>query len=316
MEQLYLELLKKSLLGELYWENEVRLLYLRDCLAGRDSYTPDTLLHIDQRRREFCERYRELGRTGRFVDDLLENLGHQHTMIGRVRLENVAACLDSIRRAGVPGDLIECGVWRGGTTVFMRGFLKAFGITDRAVWVADSFAGPPPPSLPQDADEDMSAARYPMLAIPMEAVQELFARYDLLDGQVRWLPGWFKDTLPRAPIERLALLRIDGDLYESTRDALTALYPRVSREASSSWTTITASPHAGWRWMSTVSAGASRPRSKPSIGPASSGRRLRPRRADSGWCAGIPGDGVRSNRTPGIESRRRRRAARQDGTAD
>jgi hypothetical protein len=58
-------------------------------------------------------------------------------------------------------------------------------------------------------------------------VQDLFARYDLLDDQVRFLPGWFKDTLPRAPIERLALLRIDGDLYESTWDALSMLYPRL-----------------------------------------------------------------------------------------
>ena len=121
MEQLYLELLKRSLLGELYWENEVRLLYLRDCAEGRDIYTPDTLLSIDERRQEFCERYRELNRTGRFVDDLLENLGYQHTMVGRARLENVAACLESIRFRGVPGDLIECGVWRGGTAVFMRG---------------------------------------------------------------------------------------------------------------------------------------------------------------------------------------------------
>ncbi len=228
MEQLYLKLLKQSLLGDLYRENEVRLLYLRDCVEGRDVYSPDTLLRIEDRRRGFCDHYRELNQTGRLVDDRLENLGYQHTMVGRARLENVAACLETIRRERVPGDLIECGVWRGGVTVFMRGFLKAFGIGDRTVWVADSFAGPPPPSLPQDAGNDLSFAKYPMLAISLESVQDVFARYDLLDGQVRFLPGWFKDTLPCAPIERLALLRIDGDLYESTWDALSALYPRLS----------------------------------------------------------------------------------------
>jgi O-methyltransferase len=227
VEQLYLELLKKSLLGELYMENEVRLLYLRECIEGGDSYSPETLLRIDERRRQFCEQYRELNRTGRFVDGLLKNLGYQHTMIGRARLENVAACLESIRREGVPGDLIECGVWRGGTSIFMCGFLKVFGIVDRAVWVADSFVGPPPPSLPQDENNDISAAKYPMLAISLEKVQDLFARYDLLDAQVRFLPGWFKETLPRAPIERVALLRIDADLYESTWDALSALYPKL-----------------------------------------------------------------------------------------
>jgi O-methyltransferase len=228
MEQLYLELLKKSLLGELYWENEVRLLYLRDCLEGRDSYSPATRLRIEARRRLFCERYRELNQSGRFVGDLLENLGFQHTMIGRLRLENVARCLEAIRQANVPGDLIECGVWRGGVTVFMRGFLKAFGMVDRTVWVADSFAGLPYPSLPPDEGNDLSAGKYPMLAISLETVRDLFFRYDLLDEQVRFLRGWFKDSLPSAPIESLALLRIDGDLYESTWDALSTLCPKVS----------------------------------------------------------------------------------------
>ena len=226
--ELYLELLKKSVLGELYWENEARLLYARDCLERGDSYSYSTLLRLEEQRRAYCDRYRALLRDGRFLDDRLENLGFQHTMIGRLRLENVAACLEQIRAAGVPGDLIECGVWRGGTTVFMRGFLKAHGIADRTVWVADSFAGLPFPSLPQDQGLDLSAAQCPMLAIPLETVRELFARYGLLDEQVQFLKGWFKDTLRAAPIRALALLRIDGDLYESTWDGLTALYPKLS----------------------------------------------------------------------------------------
>jgi len=68
----------------------------------------------------------------------------------------------------------------------------------------------------------------PVLAVPLEEVQALFRRYDLLDAQVRFLKGWFKDTLAGAPIERLALLRLDGDLYESTMDALVPLYDKVS----------------------------------------------------------------------------------------
>ena len=219
----YLDLLKKSLLGELHFENEVRLLYLRDCLEGRDRFSEQAYVQPDAAR---LEHYRRLGLEGRLIDDRLENLGFQHTMIGRARLENIERCLERIVADGVPGDLIECGVWRGGAAVFMRGFLAAHGIEGRTVWVADSFAGPPAPSLA--IDEDLSAARYPMLAIPLETVRELFARYGLLDGQVAFLPGWFKDTLPRAPIEKLALLRLDGDLYESTMDALTALYHKVS----------------------------------------------------------------------------------------
>jgi O-methyltransferase len=228
LQRAYLDLLKNSLLGELAWENEVRIHYLRECLAGRDRYSPDALLHIARARHEMAEGHRARSRIGRLLDDRLEILPFTHTMIGRARLDNLEACLDKVCAAGVPGDLIECGVWRGGAAVFMRGYLEAYGLRGRTVWVADSFAGCPPPSLPQDQGEDLSAAAFPALAVPEDAVRELFARYGLLDGQVRFLAGWFRDTLAQAPIERLALLRIDADLYESTRDALEALYPRLA----------------------------------------------------------------------------------------
>jgi hypothetical protein len=108
----------------------------------------------------------------------------------------------------------------------MRGFLKAHGIHDRKVWVADSFQGLPKSNTPHDAGFDFT--KYPYLSVSLEEVQELFARYELLDKQVRFLKGWFKDTLPTAPIKKLALLRLDGDLYESTMDALTNLYDKLS----------------------------------------------------------------------------------------
>jgi hypothetical protein len=66
------------------------------------------------------------------------------------------------------------------------------------------------------------------LAISLDEVRTNFERYGLLDEQVRFLQGWFKDTLPAAPIARIALLRLDGDMYESTMDALRALYAKVS----------------------------------------------------------------------------------------
>ena len=111
----------------------------------------------------------------------------------------------------------------------MRAVLAAFGVTDRTVWVADSFQGLPPPDVgncPADAGADFHL--YSELAVPREAVEESFDRYGLLDDQVRFLEGWFRDTLPTAPIERLAVMRLDGDLYESTMDALTSLYPRLA----------------------------------------------------------------------------------------
>lgn len=153
-----------------------------------------------------------------------------HTMIGIKRLDALHYCVEDVLDRGVPGDFIETGVWRGGACIFMRGVLKARGVTDRVVWVADSFAGLPPPDVeryPQDAGQDFSHRKE--LAIPLEEVQENFRRYGLLDEQVRFLKGWFRDTLPSAPVSRLAVLRLDGDLYESTIDALTHLYPRLEK---------------------------------------------------------------------------------------
>jgi O-methyltransferase len=111
----------------------------------------------------------------------------------------------------------------------MRGVLAALGDRERVVWAADSFQGLPRPEerYPQDRlDKHWQLAD--VLGVSLSQVQTNFSRYGLLDGQVRFLEGWFKDTLPQAPIERLALLRLDGDLYSSTIDALEALYPKVS----------------------------------------------------------------------------------------
>jgi hypothetical protein len=223
-----LDLLKKSLLEELYVENELRIIYLRRCLEGQETFKREVLLDVRRCRPEMFAEYVELREVGINYGRTIENLGFQHTMIGRRRLENIEFCMDRILQDGVPGDFIECGVWRGGSVVFMRGHLAAHQDRTRTVWVADSFEGLPVPTLKQDEGLDLSAARYPMLAIGLDTVQDLFRRYDLLDKQVQFLKGWFKDTLQSAPIQTLSLLRLDGDLYESTMDALDALYDKVS----------------------------------------------------------------------------------------
>lgn len=152
-----------------------------------------------------------------------------HTMIGLKRMNNLQYCVETALQQGVPGDLIETGVWRGGACIFMRGILKAYGVTDRRVWVADSFAGLPPPDASKyPADSKDILYTLPQLAVSLETVKAHFEKYSLLDDQVRFLKGWFKDTLPTAPIEKLAVARLDGDMYESTMDALTSLYPKLS----------------------------------------------------------------------------------------
>jgi hypothetical protein len=198
--QLYLELLKKSLTNTLFEEEPAR------------DESPRFLY-------EFIEHYIK---------------GSAITILPMVRLDNLQECIiDTIER-GVPGDLIETGVWRGGATIFMRGVLKAYGVTDRRVWVADSFEGlpePDPEQFPIEAKfHHAPVVRnvYKNFAVDLPAVQQNFARYGLLDNSVKFLKGWFKDTLPAAPIERLAVMRLDGDYYESTIDALAALYDKLS----------------------------------------------------------------------------------------
>lgn len=151
------------------------------------------------------------------------------TMIGMKRLDNIQLCVENVLQDNVPGDLVEAGVWRGGATILMRGILKDAGDTDRKVWVADSFEGLPKPDVERyPKDEGLDLWRLGFLSVPLDKVRENFRRYGLLDDQVRFLKGWFKDTLPTAPIEGIAVLRLDGDMYESIMDTLRALYHKVS----------------------------------------------------------------------------------------
>ncbi|MBS2038644.1 class I SAM-dependent methyltransferase [bacterium] len=159
------------------------------------------------------------------------NSWQAYTLIDQVGLDNIQRCLQQVVSANVPGDLIECGVWRGGSCIFMRGLLRALGERKRQVWVADSFEGlpqPDPEQSPFDAISHEFLKEIGGLSCSQEEVRENFRRFDLLDRQVRFLPGWFSDTLKEAPIEKLALIRLDADYYESTRDALEALYPKLS----------------------------------------------------------------------------------------
>jgi hypothetical protein len=199
---LYLDLLKKSLTGTLF--------------KKEPELTPE-----DEQRflLEFAQHYVR---------------GNCVSMLPLSRLDNVRFCVEDVIKSNIPGDFIETGVWRGGATIFMRAILKAYEITDRAVWVADSFEGLPEP----DADKFPIEAKahagpvmkkaYNHFAASLEEVQGNFIAYGLLDDQVRFLKGWFKDTLPVAPIQQLSIMRLDGDYYESTMHGLVNLYDKLS----------------------------------------------------------------------------------------
>jgi O-methyltransferase len=108
----------------------------------------------------------------------------------------------------------------------MRGLLKAYGVVNRTVWVADSFEGLP---IPKSESDGWDYSQSDFLKVSLEQVKSNFEKFDLLDDQVKFLKGWFCDTLPTAPVKQIAVLRLDGDLYSSTMDALQNLYHLVSK---------------------------------------------------------------------------------------
>lgn len=151
---------------------------------------------------------------------------YAQSMIGHARLRSLRTSVETVLTDDVPGDLIEAGVWRGGACVLMRAILTAYGDETRKVWCADSFGGLPPPRHP--ADRGLRLHREPELKVSRDEVEETFRRYGLLDDRVRFVEGWFSETLPKLTDQNWSLIRLDGDMYDSTMDALRSLYPRLS----------------------------------------------------------------------------------------
>lgn len=146
------------------------------------------------------------------------------TMVGLSRLDDLQWCVESVVRDGVEGDLIEAGCWRGGASILMRATLDSLGAHERTLWVADSFEGFPEPAGEED-QEDLAALHF--LAVPLEEVEENFARFGCEEG-VRFVPGFFEETMPSLASRTWSIVRLDGDTYDATRLALECLYPGLS----------------------------------------------------------------------------------------
>lgn len=226
-DTLYIDLLKKVLLD--YHRNEFR--EFNPINGNNLNWRLKVLKQIDKILNK--KQYAICKFTEYNKEDRLEGKDwptYADTMIGLKRLENIEYCFNEVIKDIIPGDFIETGVWRGGATIFMKALLKASKIDNRTVWVADSFEGLPMPNE-EKYNEDKGDQLYTFkeLAISLETVQDNFRKYDLLDKNIKFLKGWFKDTLPTAPINELAIIRLDGDLYESTMDGLINLYPKLSK---------------------------------------------------------------------------------------
>jgi O-methyltransferase len=151
------------------------------------------------------------------------------TMAGTKRLENLQSCVETCLRENVLGDFVETGVWRGGSCILAKAIFHSHGVSDRIVWCCDSFEGMPvagAKDLAIDKVSDFSDRA--LITVTQETVEDNFRKFGLLDNNVRFLKGWFCDTLPTALIKTISVLRMDGDLYQSTIDTLNNLYQKVS----------------------------------------------------------------------------------------
>ncbi|HZZ42293.1 MAG TPA: TylF/MycF/NovP-related O-methyltransferase [Tepidisphaeraceae bacterium] len=221
----YLELLKLTLTAAVYPESAYQYIGPRSESTLRAMFQRTIVKLLNRRgitlikRTPYDRVLREGGRDWPSIG---------YTMVGLKRLQNVWDAIETIVREGVEGDFVETGVWRGGCSIFARACLNVYGEKNRLVWACDSYEGLPKPDVAKysaDAGYDLSQNDY--LSVPLPKVQENFRTFGLSEG-VRFIKGWFRDSLPTAPIGKIAVLRLDGDLYESTMDALKALYDHVS----------------------------------------------------------------------------------------
>jgi O-methyltransferase len=227
----YLDLMRDCLTRSAFPESWDPVTYPRGAWQGYALAPLQTLLRL--KRIHLCRPFQYSAGKRSIGDDWPPEA---ETMIGLERLANLRKCCISVVRDGIPGDFCETGVWRGGACIYMRAVLEAMQETARNVWVCDSFEGLPKPTCAADRKLNKSGQmnmpgtlwRYKQLAVSLDEVRRNFARYGLLDDRVRFVKGWFGESLPRAPIQQLSVLRLDGDLYESTWDAMVNLYPKLS----------------------------------------------------------------------------------------
>ena len=225
---LYLDLIKKTLSFTLWPEPGIPLETFNYKRSTAKRYFIHNLTKILRRfKLQIVEiaNYKEKDREEGIIWPM-----YAETMIGLKRLDNIQYCIEEVLKNKIEGDLIETGVWRGGACIFMKAVLSAYEENERTVFVADSFEGlpkPDPTNFPADKGDSHHTEKF--LAVSQENVEENFRRYNLLDSKVVFLKGWFKDTLPHAPITQLSILRLDGDMYGSTMDALIHLYPKLSK---------------------------------------------------------------------------------------
>ena len=242
LTDLYIHLLKSSVMNNLYIELEAQLVYSVLCASHREIPELDKFqsMRSDQVMLDHLAELKasgdmlilqSLNRKGEpFPDDSLRNYAEfAHTLLGSSRLDYLEQCVKTILSEQIVGDFLQAGCWRGGSSIFIHGVQQALAYEPRNLWIADSFEGLPESRHAADRDFAMDKSVLPFLSVGRAEVKGLFERYGLLDDRVQFLEGWFDDTLKNPPMQSLSLLHIDADLYFSTLTVLESCY-RLVRE--------------------------------------------------------------------------------------
>merc|ERR1712194_78759 len=152
------------------------------------------------------------------------------TMVGCKRIDTIFHLLNIVTKLDIKGDYIETGVWRGGASVFAKAALTVLEPdSTRVFYVCDSFRGLPPGDKKLD-NGDIGWDNYDYLEVAPDTVANNFIKYGVLDSNVVFVKGFFNETMPPLSknIQMLSVMRLDGDMYESTVDVLYHLYDKLS----------------------------------------------------------------------------------------
>jgi O-methyltransferase len=149
-------------------------------------------------------------------------------MVRNKNLVNLYTLVQKINRDDIAGDIVECGVWNGGSSACMAFACRAdeHHPKQRTSWLFDSFQGLPPTS-DKDGTREQVFCLEGLNKGSQHKVQQVFRELGLSLDNVNIVPGWFDVTVPSAPIEKIALLHIDADWYESVKLVLDTLYDKV-----------------------------------------------------------------------------------------
>jgi len=149
------------------------------------------------------------------------------TLLPWTALEHLHFAIKDTVERGIEGDFIETGAWAGGACILAKSIYNEIA-PDKKVYVADSFEGLPKPDEAFPQDNGDTHYLDPMLAVSLPQVTENFNKFNLIDENLIFVKGWFKDTMPKLKVDKLSILRLDGDMYESTIQVLDALYDKLS----------------------------------------------------------------------------------------